>query len=99
MLTFEFHTTLIHWRGPAPFFFAPIPAEHGTEIRRIAKLVTYGWGVIPVAAEIGGVTFSTSLFPRDDSYLLPIKNAVRHKIGLTAGDRVNVSMTVGPARL
>ena len=94
MLTFEFETTLIHWRGPAPFFFAPIPAQHCAEIKRISKLVTYGWGVIPVEAGIRGVVFRTSLFPREASYLLPVKDKVRHKIGITAGDTVAVSVTV-----
>lgn len=98
MLTFRFETTLIHWRGPAPFFFAPIPPEHGVEIRRVSKLVTYGWGVIPVDAEIGGIEFRTSLFPRDETYLLPVKNDVRHRAGITAGDSVCVSMTVRPTR-
>lgn len=97
MLTFKFETTLIHWRGPAPFFFAPIPPQHSAEIRRIAKLVTYGWGAIPVEAEIDGTVFRTSLFPRGETYLLPVKNVVRHKIGVTAGDPVSVSMTVGPS--
>ena len=97
MLTFEFDTTLIHWRGPAPYFFAPIPAGAATEIRRISRRVTYGWGVIPVEATIGDVVFTTSLFPKDEGYLLPVKNEVRHKIGITAGDTVFVAMTVRPA--
>ena len=94
MPTFLFETRLIHWKGPAPFFFAPIPAAQGAEIRRISKFVTYGWGVIPVEATIGGVAFRTSLFPRDETYLLPVKQEVRRKAGLTAGDAVSVSMTV-----
>lgn len=98
MPTFEFDTTLIHWRGPAPHFFAPVPPEHGAEIRRLSKLLTYGWGVIPVEAEIGGVRFRTSLFPRDGSYLLPVKNVVRHRLAITAGDAVRVTMTVDGER-
>jgi hypothetical protein len=98
VLSFEFDTTLIHWRGPSPYFFAPIPVEHGAEIRRVSKLVTYGWGVIPVEAEISGTRFTTSLFPRDESYLLPVKNAVRHRIGITAGDPVTVRMSVRSGR-
>ncbi len=97
MLTFEFDTTLIHWRGPAPYFFAPLPAEAAAEIRRVSKLVTYGWGVIPVEADIGGTVFRTSLFPKDEGYLLPVKNAVRHRIGITAGDPVSVSLRIGPS--
>ncbi len=98
MLTLSIETRLIHWRGPAPFFFAPIPLEHGIEIGRISKFVTYGWGVIPVEATISGVVFRTSLFPKDETYLLPVKQEVRRRVGVTAGDLISVSMTVQPAR-
>lgn len=94
IISFKFEATVIHWRGPAPYFFAPVPPGHGLEIRRIAKLVTYGWGVIPVEVEIGGPPFTTSLFPRDDSYLLPLKDKVRRTAGVTAGDRIAISLTV-----
>ena len=87
---------MIYWRGPAPFFYVPMPADEAAELRRIARHVTYGWGVIPVAAQIAGVTFSTSLFPKDGTYLLPVKAAVRTKAGVTAGDVVAVDMTVTP---
>ena len=53
-MRFSFETEVIHWRGPSPYFFAPIPNEHSAEISRVAKLVTYGWGMIPVRAQIGG---------------------------------------------
>lgn len=98
MLTLRFETRLIHWRGPAPFFFAPLPVEHGIEIGRISKFVSYGWGVIPVEATIRGVLFRTSLFPKDETYLLPVKQEVRRRVGITAGDSVSVSMTVQPGR-
>jgi hypothetical protein len=97
MMTFSFETRLIHWKGPAPFFFAPIPAEAGAGIRRISKSVTYGWGVIPVEASIGDIVFRTSLFPRGETYLLPVKLEVRRRAGITVGDSVSVSMTVQPA--
>lgn len=95
MLSFTFETRLIEWRGPAPFVFAPISAERSLEIRLIAKTVTYGWGVIPVEATIGETLFRTSLFPKDDVYLLPVKTDVRKRAGITVGDLVRVSMTVG----
>lgn len=96
MLSISFETRLIEWRGPAPFVFAPIPETDGAEIRRIAKAVTYGWGVIPVEATIGNTLFRTSLFPKGDTYLLPVKKDVRTRAGLTVGDLVAVSMTVQP---
>jgi len=94
MLSVKFETTVIHWRGPSPYFFAPLPLDQGAEIKRVSNLVTYGWGVIPVEAEIAGAVFRTSLIPRDGTYLLPLKDAVRRIIRATAGDRVAVSIEI-----
>ena len=58
------------------------------------QMATYGWGVIPVAARIGDVDFTTSLFPKDGGYLLPLKDAVRKPSGITVGDEVTVEMTI-----
>lgn len=94
-MEFTFDAQVIHWRGPAPFFYAPLPAAAAEEIRRAAKRLSYGWGVIPVEATIDGVTFTTSLFPKDDTYLLPLKQAVRNRLGVTVDDEVAVEMTIG----
>ncbi len=85
---------VIEWRGPAPFYFVPIPDEESADIREVAAMATYGWGVIPVEARIGDVDFQTSLFPKDGGYLLPLKDAVRKPHGIAAGDDVTVEMTV-----
>jgi hypothetical protein len=95
-MALSFAARIIHWRGPSPYFYAPLPAAAAAEIRAVAKRVSYGWGVIPVEATIGGVTFTTSLFPKDGTYLLPLKNAVRRATGTSAGDTVHVEMSVGP---
>ncbi|HEY0650784.1 DUF1905 domain-containing protein [Phenylobacterium sp.] len=98
LLEFAFEAEVIHWRGPSPFFFAPLPAREADEVRRVSRAVTYGWGVIPVEAQVGGVAFTTSLFPKDDGYLLPLKDAVRRKAGVTAGDTIAVGMIIRPPR-
>jgi hypothetical protein len=82
------------WRGPAPYFFVPVPEEETEAIREVRAMATYGWGVIPVEARVGGVRFETSLFPKDGGYLLPLKDAVRKPQGISAGDEVTVEMTV-----
>ena len=97
-MQFRFEATVIDWRGPSPFFFAPIPPDLAEELRQVARVVTYGWGMIPVEATIGGVAFTTSLFPKDDTYLLPLKDAVRRRTGVTAGDRIAVEMTIAAER-
>jgi hypothetical protein len=97
-MEFTFDAEVIHWRGPAPYFYAPLPDDAAAQIRDAAKLVSYGWGVIPVEAVIGGVRFTTSLFPKDGTYLLPLKDAVRKPTGITAGDVIHIEMLVQPRR-
>jgi len=89
-----FEGEIIEWRGPAPFLFVPVPDEHVGEIRYAARLASYGWGVVPVEARIGASDFTTSLFPRGDTYLLPIKVAVQKGVGVALGDRVQVRMQI-----
>lgn len=90
----QFEAEVIEWRGPAPFYYAVLPEAAAAEVGRVKRAASYGWGVIPVAAEIGGVRFATSLFPRDGTYLLPLKAAVRARIGATVGDRLAVVMSI-----
>ncbi|MFI2432436.1 DUF1905 domain-containing protein [Streptomyces sp. NPDC018693] len=93
-MRFVFEGRVIEWRGPAPYYFVPVPEEECADIRDVAAMATYGWGVIPVEVRIGGAVFDTSLFPKDGGYLLPLKSAVRMPQGLSVGDDVNVEMTV-----
>ena len=90
----SFEAEVIHWRGPSPYFFVVLPQEAAAEVQRIARAVTYGWGMVPVEAQIGEVTFRTSLFPKSETYYLPLKDAVRRKANVTAGDNVLVDMVV-----
>jgi hypothetical protein len=96
LIRFSFEARIIEWRGPSPFFYAPIPAQHVEELRQVAKVVTYGWGAVPVEAQIGDVAFKTSLFPKGDTYLLPLKVSVRRRANITAGDLIAVEMTIQP---
>ncbi|MFJ2000162.1 DUF1905 domain-containing protein [Streptomyces sp. JL3001] len=89
-----FTGSVIEWRGPAPYYFVRVPDEESADIRDVAAMATYGWGVIPVEVRVGEIAFETSLFPKDGGYLLPLKNAVRKPQGLGAGDEVTVKMTV-----
>jgi hypothetical protein len=85
---------MIEWRGPAPFYYIAIPADVCVEIKAAAKVLSYGWGVIPVTSTIGNTTFTTSLFPKDGGYLLPVKNAVRIPEKLELGMQVKVKLSL-----
>ena len=82
------------WRGPAPWYFVTAPAQPSQAIKAIANAVTYGWGVIPVQVQIGASVWRTSLFPKDDRYLVPIKASVRKAEHLEEGDSVTVQLEI-----
>lgn len=56
--------------------------------------MTYGWGMIPVAARIGSTSWTTSLFPKDGRYIVPLKVVVRRAEGIDDGDVVSVELEV-----
>jgi len=85
---------MFEWRGPSPFYFVRVPDEEAVRIAEVASMVTYGWGVIPATVSIGATTVTTSLFPKDDGYLVPIKNAVRLPEKLSVGDIVDVTLVI-----
>jgi hypothetical protein len=93
-MNIEFTGKIWFWRGPAPWFFVTVPAEQSRDLKAISGFVTYGWGVIPVHVHIGNTEFQTSLFPKDDRYLVPIKASVRESENLEEGDSVTVRLEV-----
>jgi hypothetical protein len=93
-MTLEFEGEVWFWRGPSPFHFVTVPPEEAEQLRSAAAAVTYGWGMIPVSGRLGGTEFTTSLFPKDGGYVVPLKDAVRGAEGVDVGDRVTVSITV-----
>lgn len=94
-MEWEFSGEVIVWRGPAPYYFVPVPEEESLDIREMAAELTYGWGVIPARLLLGATEWRTSLFPRDDRYLVPMKAAVRKAEGVDEGDQVSLRMYLG----
>jgi hypothetical protein len=90
----EFDGDIWFWRGPSPFHFVTVPKAESVEIHAVSAMVTYGWGVIPASVEIGDTSWTTSLFPKDGGYLVPIKAAVRKAESLELGDSVRIVMTI-----
>jgi len=93
-MNFSFNGVMIEWRGPAPFYYVVIPSDVCEEIKSAAKQLSYGWGVIPVTAVIGNTTFTTSLFPKNGGYLLPVKNSVRIPEQLELDQQVSVKLVL-----
>lgn len=93
-MTLEFEGEIISWRGPAPYLFVPVPDDLSDEIRAIARRASYGWGCIPVHATIGTTKFTTSLFPKDGRYLVPVKVVVQKAESVGEGDTVTVKLSI-----
>ena len=87
-----FDSVVFEWRGPAPFYFARVTDDAAAEIKQVASIVSYGWGVIPCTVTIGKTTYTTSLFPKDGGYLVPLKDAVRKPEKLEVGASIRVRL-------
>lgn len=85
---------IFEWRGPAPFLFVAVPDAASRDIKALSSLVSYGWGVIPVTAQLGATAWTTSLFPKNGRYLIPIKKIVQTAEQVTAGDIVTIALTI-----
>jgi len=93
-MEFEFTGEVWEWRGPSPFFFVTVPDEESAELEALSSAVTYGWGMIPVDVTIGTTHWTTSLYPKDGRYVVPLKNAVRQAQAIALGDMVNIRLDV-----
>jgi hypothetical protein len=91
----EFEAEVFQWRGPAPYFFVATPADVDDFLHTHLGELTYGWGVIPAQVGIGDTEVTTSLIPKDDVYLVPLKIALRRPEGIDDGDLVRVRLHVG----
>lgn len=90
----EFSGEIWTWRGPAPHHFVTVPEDECAELAETAALVTYGWGMIPVKLRIGDSEWTTSLWPKNGGYIVPLKAAVRRAERLEVGDEVSIRLTV-----
>lgn len=90
----EFSGEVWFWRGPSPYHFVTVPEDESAELQATASLVTYGWGMVPVRARVGQTRWTTSLFPKNGGYILPLKDLVRNAESIDVGDTVTVRLGV-----
>ena len=93
-MEFSFSATVWEWRGPAPYHFVSVPPDVAIEIKELASAVTYGWGMIPVSGKIGTTMFDTSLWAKNGTYAVPLKDAVRKAEGISLNDLVSIELSL-----
>lgn len=90
----RFSGEMWYWRGPAPWYFITVPDELCRDLQGLAVAVSYGWGMIPVTVTSGSSTWTTSLFPKDGGYVVPVKAQVRKRERVDEGHTMTVHLTV-----
>ena len=90
----EFTGEIWYWRGPAPYYFITVPEEECRALNAVSPAVSYGWGMIPATISIGSTQWTTSLFPKDGRYVVPIKVLVRRAESLDDGDVASVRVSL-----
>lgn len=79
---------------PSPCYFITVPDEQSVELAATSTALSYGWGMIPGTVRIGRTEWETSLCPKDDRYIVPVKAAVRRAEALELGDVVTRRLTI-----
>lgn len=92
---YEFTAELFEWTGKGAWFFLRLPKDDADDIRDRPR-PRRGFGSIRVRAQIGGTTWTSSIFPESGagSYVLPVKKSVRVAEDIDDGDLVAVVLEV-----
>lgn len=97
-MTKEFKISAKIWKyqGKAAWHFVNIPSDISHEIDDYFSSAKRGWGSLPVTVTLGNTTWETSIFTdkKTDSYLLPLKKAVRIKEHIQAGDNIHFALEI-----
>ncbi len=90
-LTFD--AELFPWDANTSWVFVAIPQDDADVIEDATSLVG-GFGSVKVNVQIGKSSWSTSLFPSKEmqTYVLPLKKAVRTAEGIDVGDTAEITI-------
>ncbi len=94
-LDYHFSAPLWLYSGKGAWHFVTLPTDMAAEIKFFSG-THKGWGSIPVTVTLENSTWQTSLFPdsKANSYLLPIKAAIRKKHHLKADNTITLSLHI-----
>ena len=96
-LEYEFEGEVWLWSGQkTDWWFITLPREMSEHAQYFTKHVQRGFKSLKVNARIGSSEWRTSMFPSKErqSYLLPIKKAIRDAEGVEVGKAKKVKVTV-----
>ncbi|MBO3103424.1 DUF1905 domain-containing protein [Cellulomonas sp. zg-ZUI168] len=93
-VTYEFEVPLWLWsaRKTDAWMFVSLPTQVADEVLDLVGETGRGFGSVRVEVSVGASVWRTSIFPSTDTYVLPVKKAVRVAEGLDVGDPVRVRL-------
>lgn len=92
----SFRGLLWKYDGPAGWCFVTLPKSVSKDIRKNHQSSEEGWGRLKASITIGTSSWKTSIWfdTKHDSYLVPIKSAVRQKEKLAIGETIKGSLEI-----
>lgn len=95
-IQYDFSAKIWKYEGPNGWYFVSLPLAFSKEIRENLKWQEEGWGRLKASAKIDSQEWKTAIWfdTKQNTYLLPIKAAIRTKCKLQKGEVINVSIFV-----
>lgn len=94
---FAFHAKVYHYSTSADMVgwtVVSLPKELSVRIRENFQWQEEGWGRLKVTAVLGGSEWQTAIWfdTKQNTYLLPIKAAIRKKEKILPDQQVNITL-------
>ena len=91
-IKFEFKSKMWKYEGNAAWYFVSLPNEITLEIRENLKNLEESWGRMKTTVKIGQTEWKSAIWfdSKLNTYLLPIKVAIRKKERLEIGENITV---------
>lgn len=91
-IKYQFSARTWQHTGPGGWYFVSLPKNLAKEIRGSLKWQEEGWGRLKASAKIGNSEWKTAIWfdTKQDTYLLPLKAAIRKKEDIEAGKVIEV---------
>lgn len=94
-MKYEFSAKPYHYSstpGMTGWTFVALPKELSIEIRENFKIQEEGWGRLKATIKVGKSEWNTAIWfdTKEDTYLLPLKAAIRKKEKVELGKEVKV---------
>jgi hypothetical protein len=93
---FSFEGTVWHYKNPNTVYFVSVPEPVSADILALVGTSLNPWGTVPIDATVHGVTWYTSMFPRDGGryYDLPLKLKILSALELVDGQTIDVRLSI-----